>query len=108
MRTARGERPPVRIDADTLDVVDWPVTVDLTEFLPTARPPEGVDPAAHAQEQRTYLEGSRIEDVTFNRVFVDGNFPDAELVARFHSRHRPGITFGRRWALFDDFGIPQS
>jgi hypothetical protein len=104
---ARGEQPPVRIDADTLEVIDWPLDVDLTSFLPAARPPEGVDPAAHADEQRRYLEGSQVEGVTFDRVFVDGAFPDAELIVHFHSRHRRGITFGRRWRLFDDYGVPQ-
>ncbi len=51
---ARGERPPVRIDADAMEVVDWPVTVNLTEFVPVARPPEDVDPVPppHAEEQR--------------------------------------------------------
>jgi hypothetical protein len=105
--SALGERPPVRIDADSLEVIDWPLDVDLTRFLPAARPPEGVDPATHADEQRRYLEGSQVEGVTFDRVFVDGTFPDAELIVHFRSRHRRGITFGRRWRLFDDYGVPQ-
>ncbi len=105
---ARGEQPPVRIDADTLQVIDWPIDVDLTRFLPAARPPEGIDPVAHAEEQRQYLERSQVEGATFLRVFVDGTFPDTELVVHFRSHHRRGITFGRRWPLFDDFGVPQS
>lgn len=105
---AQGERPPVRVDAGTLEAVECPLTVDVTDYLPTARPPEGVDPVAHAEEQRRYLEGSRVEDVLFDRVFVEGSFPDAELIVHFRARHRRGITFGRRWALFDDFGIPQT
>jgi hypothetical protein len=103
-----GERPPVRVRSGTLEVVDWPVTVDLSEHRPVARPPDGVDPVAHAQEQRTLLARSRVEGLTFDGVLVDGQFPDVELILLFRSQSRRGIVFGRRWPLFDDFGIPQT
>ncbi len=104
---AHGERPPVRIDAETLEVVEWPVDVDVTALLPEPRPPDGLDPAAHAEEQREQLARSRIEDLTFDDVLLRGEFPHTELVVLFRSRRHRGVLFGRRWAVFDDFGLPQ-
>jgi len=101
---AGGERPPLRINTNTLEAVEWPVQVDLTALLPTPRPPEGVDPVSYAEQERAGLERSRIEDVQLERVFVQGQFPDTQVVAHFRSPERRGVLFGRRWSLFDDYG----
>jgi len=96
------------------------VALDCGPCLPAPQAPEGLD---FDDYERSELEGLRralmegwtddagvvepfIGGVTFESIEKVNAFPDAAVVARFRSDDHPGITFGRRWPLYDALGAP--
>jgi hypothetical protein len=108
----------VRLDLDERDPTAFSVSVDLSDLLPTPRPPAGVDAATYAAEQCERLRdslvlggrdqhGARvplIRRVAFESVELDGAFPRIRIVALFRHEQRPGLLFGKSWRVFNDLG----
>ena len=45
-----------------------------------------------------------INGIDFVSVDLMGTFPETHVVASFRSEDRPGITFARKWHLYDELG----
>ena len=115
----RRDRPVLlRLDVTTGSIEEVQVDIDLTPFVPSVAPPNGVDLARYERGELEHLRGSFfgglgprdgerlpfIEGVTFESVELEGEFPDSAIVARFRADERPGIRFARRWNLYDVLG----
>ena len=122
----------VWIVAESRDAVVWvdpssgttgeiPIDVDIGPGAPTPTRPVGVDLDQFENAQLAALRASFqggwtdedgteypfIDGIDFDSIELRGGFPDSHIVARFRALPRPGISFARRWNLYDELGNTQ-
>ena len=115
-----GDDGLIRISVGDFRVESVEVQIDLKPYLPSAQPPEDVDLSLYESRSferlRSGLVGGwqgddgtthpLIDGITFESVDLMGTFPETHVIASFKSEDRPGITFARKWLLYDELGNP--
>jgi hypothetical protein len=114
-------RALVSVDVTSGEVTEIGLAVDCAHQAPVPEPPPGLDLDGHEQAELGFLRDSLlggwtnvetgatlpfITGVTFDNIRLEGTFPSTAVVALFHAEGRPGVQFGRRWALYDELGDP--
>lgn len=113
-----GQDSLIRISVVDFTVESMEVQIDLNPYLPVASPPEDVDLSVYESRSLERLrsgllggwEGDDgttrplINGIDFVSVDLMGTFPETHVVASFRSEDRPGITFARKWHLYDELG----
>ena len=86
-----------------LSAVTPAVDLDIAEF--EARTVAGL--RAEFSDCRVDQDGHEtpsIDGFTFDSAEIVDSFPNSTIEARFASANHPGITFGARFALYDELG----